>query len=788
VNVYSEQDSKNQPLQQSLSDQDIAILSSVGNQTDRAINASIDSTGFDDARVMYALVDSLGYDSVFVVSNDPTIAFYQLSFSQLPQGSADYIQGDFTANGRTFIWQAPDTVNGLIIRNGNYAPVRKLIAPNSHQMIVAGNTYTPDEKTKVKSEVSYTHYDPNTFSSIDNDLNSSWAVNVEGLRKVDLPSKGESNNQMEVFGEYEYIAQRFKPIERFRSVEFFRDWNIQELNDTLAQQLWEAGIRFINSKWANVSYAFSEFKTEKFYSGQNNLVNISLSPGIVSLNFSGSFLNTEESLTTTQFYRHKSLAKVKLAVFTIGFEDELEDNIRELDNTLLSQSYRFYDYKAFVESPAESVNKWKAYAGQRIDWQTFSTLEKATVAINIGAEYQFLQSKIHRFNARLKYRELSIENDTLLLNIKPESNLLGRFEYILNAGRGSISWNAFYEIGSGLDQLREYYYQEVNTGLGVYEWIDLNNNGIKDLNEFFVSQNPALANYILVYTPNNNYIRVYNAQFSQFLTLNPESIWRDKDGILKAISRFSTQTQYSVNKKTQNQDLTQAYNPFYNPDLDSSLMSSSNTIRNTIFFNRSYTKFSVEYTYLNNRLKSLLLNGFQSGGKISNFVKIRWNITPKYTLILAGDFGQDLSNSDFLSDKNYQINYQKISPEFRFQPSPAFRISVNGNISKKQNNDTELDQSADIIGIGLESRYNIVSKGSFYGNVNLSNIDYTGPENTPSQIDMLETLNPGLNLTWSMAWQWNITRYLQLSLNYNGRKSETASIVHVGGIDLRAFF
>lgn len=788
VNVYSEQDAKNQSLQQSLSDEDKAILASVGNQTDDAINKAIDSTGYDENRVMYALIDSLGYDTVFITSTDPTIAHYQLSFSQLNQGNGDYLQGNFTANGRTFYWIAPDTINGFIVHKGNYAPVRKLIAPSSHQMISAGGVFKPDELTNFRGELSYTHLDPNTFSSIDNDLNNAWGANIEASRKVKLTSKGDAKNELEIFGEYEYVSKRFKPIERFRTVEFHRDWNILNLNDSLSQQYFEAGLGYNNSKWATIKYAFRNFQTEGEYSGNKNVLGLSLNPGIVSIDFKASRLSSQETEYNSKFYRHITLVKIRLPRFTIGVEDLFEDNHKNEKDSLSSKSYRFYDYKAFLESSDKSKNSWRVFAGQRFDWQVFSQLEKSTVATNIGAEYHFLKSRVHRFNTRLNFRELRLENDSISSNIKPESNLLGRLEYVLNAGRGSVNWNVFYEIGSGLDQLREYYYQEVNTGLGVYEWIDLNQDGIKDLNEFFISQNPTLANYILVYTPNNNYIRVYNAQFSQNLRLNPEVIWREKKGMLKFLSRFSTQTQYSINKKTQNDELASAYNPFYNPNLDSSLMSFSNTLRNTIFFNRSYTKYSMEYTFLNNKVKSLLLNGFQTIGKLSNFIKVRWNITQKYTLIFSGDFGEEFSASDFLDDRNYLIYFQTFVPEFRFQPSPSFRISINGDLTTKSNSDSELNQKADIIGLGLETRYNIVSKGSMFANINLSNINYAGPENTPSQVEMLETLRPGLNLTWSLTWQWNITRYLQLSMNYNGKKSELSKVIHVGGVDLRAFF
>ncbi len=787
LNVYSEQDSKNQELQQSLSESDIALLSSVGNQTYKAINLAIDSTGYDENRVMYAMIDSLAYDSVFIVSTNPEIAFYQLSFSQLPQGSGDYLQGDFTANGRTFLWVAPDTINGNIVHNGDYAPVRKLYAPSSHQMIVAGGIFKPDEKTELMGELSYSHLDPNTFSSLENNLNNSWASNFGAKRKFKLSSDEKKTDHIELFGEYEYVAEDFKPIERFRSVEFTRDWNIKSINDSVYQQWWEAGLRFYNDTWANITYSYLDFRMGDEYVGHKNDLSLVLNPGKLKINYNGSLLSSNESDGESFFYRHRTLIKLKLKPFDIGVQDEFENNERSFLGSILEASYRFYDFKAFVESSEEKINKWKIYGGQRIDYKALDVLALATTANNFGAEFQYLQSRVHRVNARVNYRELRIENDSLI-SLKPESNLLGRLEYILNAAKGSINWNVFYEIGSGLDQLREYYYQEVNQGLGVYEWIDLNDDNIKDLNEFFISQNPALANYIRVFTPNNNYVRAYNTQFSQNLNLNPEVVWREKEGILKALSHFSTQTQYSVNKKTQNNELYIAYNPFYNSNLDSSLMSYNNTLRNTIFFNRSYTKYSVEYTYLNNNIKTLLLNGFQTIGKISNFIKIRWNITRKYTLILAGDFGEEYSASNFLSEGNFTILYQSIVPEFRFQPNPSFRISLNGDLTKKNNSDAELDQAATILGLGLESQYNIVSKGSMFANFKVLNIDYTGPENTPSQIEMLETLRPGLNLTWSLTWQWNITRYLQLSANYNGRSSQQSKSIHVGGINVRAFF
>jgi hypothetical protein len=53
---------------------------------------------------------------------------------------------------------------------------------------------------------------------------------------------------------------------------------------------------------------------------------------------------------------------------------------------------------------------------------------------------------------------------------------------------------------------------------------------------------------------------------------------------------------------------------------------------------------------------------------------------------------------------------------------------------------------------------------------------------------MLEGLNPGSNITWEANYQRNISKHMQLSVNYNGRQSESSPIIHTGGVQVRAFF
>ena len=71
---------------------------------------------------------------------------------------------------------------------------------------------------------------------------------------------------------------------------------------------------------------------------------------------------------------------------------------------------------------------------------------------------------------------------------------------------------------------------------------------------------------------------------------------------------------------------------------------------------------------------------------------------------------------------------------------------------------------------------------SFYQN------KFKGNEFSSVGFQMLEGLQAGQNLTWKLLLQKNLTQFLDINLNYQGRKSETNQTIHTGNIQLRAYF
>lgn len=782
VNYYSEQDAKNQSIQQSLSQNDKFLLGNSGDSIDFALSNSIDSVGFFDSRVLYALIDTLGYDSILVFSVNPDSALYQASFQYVGSGNGNYTLDQFTANGKVYKWIAPNGGEA----QGDYEPVRLLVAPQRKQLLTIGGEYQIHSSTKAMLEFGYSNYDKNTFSNLHSEDDDGVALKFGVVSQLKLDSLKDLNLVGRVNVEYNH--QDFTSIQWFRSAEFDRDWNVRNKNYKGHQIISSADLSLIKSRYAKLTLMTENLIWGNDYLGwRNNILGQYQKNGYL-LKLDGSWL-LSDGVEKSDFLRHNLSLSKNWKKIKIGLNDIHEKNKFYVPNssTLSPLSYQFLDVKTYVSSSDSSINKYELYYQQRYDWSSDSVrLKQSAVAQNYGVSTQFLKNRNNILKLNVNYRVLNIL-DTSLIAVKPENTVLGRLENNLKLLKGVFTSNTYYELGSGLELKKEFVYLLVNPGQGAYSWIDYNSDGVKDLDEFEIAQFADQAEYIRVFLPTNDYIRTYSNQFSQTIFIKPERVWRNKKGIKKQVARFSNQLVYKVNRKTSYEEGINAFNPFTVTIADTSLISSNSTFRNTLYFNRVNSVFGFDYTYQENGSKILLSNGFDSRLHTFNKLKLRWNITREHTLKLEAITGRKKSNSDFSSTRNYFISYQEIKPVYSFQPNAKFRLSLNGKYAAKLNNSDLLEQAI-ITDVGFEFRFNQPKKGSFLGQFNFIAINYNASNNTSLAYEMLEGLKTGNNFTLGLSYQRKVAKNLQLNFNYNGRKSENNPMIHSGGMELRAFF
>jgi hypothetical protein len=789
ADLYTEQDNRNQALQQSLSDADRLVLTNAGDDPLAATTTGADSVGYNGDEVLYALRDSLGYDTVFVYSTSPDSARYRVVFSSVGSGRGDYVQEQFTPNGRVFKWLGPDTIAGQVVHRGDHAPVRVLIPPRSQQVAELGATHRFGKRTKVWGQLAWSRDDRNTFSTISNGDDQGSAMRAGVEHAIPL-SKSDTSLILLLGTDNEYLAHTFRPVERFRPVEFERNWNALLVPQDRDQLLASVSIGLSAGRRGTARMSSSTWQMGPRYEGYRQALEGDMRLGKWDLAVNGSALTTSANEVVSDFLRHKARVARRMKGITIGLKDEQERNRFRADSTgaLVGGTYAFYDWEAFVQSSDSAKLGYRFSGGQRYEQALLDQqLRPSTKATAYSTSLSLRRDVRRRVGFTFTYRSLLIL-DTLATAQRPEDTWLGRVESDLTLLKGVVHWSAFYELGSGLEQRREFIYVQVPAGQGTYVWIDYNANGLKELNEFEVANFGYEADHIRAYVQTNDYVRVFNNQLSTALELRPGIVWADAKGVRKFIGKLSDLASVRADRKFGGDRVEDALDPFRLDPTDTTLLAFSSSLRNTLYYDRSSRKWSLDHSHQNDRTRSLLLNGSETRTRGSDIVHLRWNTSPHWTVEAEGELGRTTSNSDLLEGRTYALDIRSTRPKLTWQPNTRLRVSTQFKYTNKKNRAEFGGEEALIQDLGLELRWNTAGKGSLQVNGNVLDIAYDGEVNSSLGNEILTSLRPGTNGTWSVTVQRRLSNNLQLDLTYNGRRSEGTPVVHVGGVQVRASF
>lgn len=789
-NLYSEQDSKNQPLQMELDSAKKERMNAVGDHIDSAFFPTADTVAFNTNQILYQKKDSTTangtYAGIFVYSVNPDSARWLVVFSIVGQGKGDYVQDITSANGRVYKWLEP--IGG--VHQGSYAPVSLLITPKKQQLFTFGTDYRFSKNNKASFEIAMSNNDINLFSSKDKSNDAGYAAKFMYENIAALGRDSVKSWKLQSILNYEYVNQDFKPLERFRPVEFERDWNTGTVSSIHDEHITSFQSVLSRSSIGSFSYNFKSYLKGTLYHGLMNSAGINIAVNKINITGNGSYLNTNGSFNKTSYYRHNLNVSRPVWRLTIGGKENTEHNefFKPASDMLFANSFYFREYQGYVATLDSAKTKASvSYKKRYDDVPVVNVFKAATVADEINLTIELLRNINNQLRTTSTYRKLSVYDSTRTQQ-QPAKTFLNRIDHNLNVWKGALAASTYYEVGTGQELKKEFSFLEVAAGQGSYTWRDYNGDNIKQLNEFEVAAFSSDANFIKIYTPTNQYISTRTNQFSEVLTLSPAAVIQSPDGKQKLVARFSNQLSVRLDKKTQNEELVSSLNPFRQNIHDTSLVSNNSNVRNTLFFNRSNATFGSDITWQQNKSKSLLTNGFESRVQTIREINVRWNFT--HSFLFNGNYRHSdrQNNSQFFSTRDYHIFSDETEPKISFQPSSSFRTTFSYKYSQKKNTGGSTGEKMLSNKMGMEIKYTTVSSGSIMAKFNYIAISYNTLENSPIAYDMLEGLHKGKNTTWNLSVQRNLSNYMQLSLNYEGRKSEGSDIVHTGGVQFRAFF
>ncbi len=770
--LYSESDLKNQPLQQSLSTEQTQILAEAGDNPDLMIAPSAYIDSYSDNKILYKklVVNAV---EVFEYSNNPQEILYNVRFSQVAPNKGNYILKNTATIGRIYEYIEP--ING--IPQGNYEPIIQLVAPIKIQMASFLGKYSPTEKTSIDFEIGLSDKDKNLFSPIDDSNNQGLATKINARQR--LFSK---KWNVDAFANYQFVQKDFSTVERLYTIEFSRDWNLG--TTTIGNQSYlVSGLHFALPEKGNLVYQFEKLDFGETFSGNRHILNALFKLQNWNIQSQGSFLNSDATASTSKFLRNQSQVRYHFKKNWVGTSLKLEDNQEKNKSTnqFSAVSQRFFEYGFFGgRGDSTKVFVELGYFRRTNDSLQNGIIQRVSNSQTLALKSKLIQTNKSDLSLFVNYRVLDFVDSSK----KNEPSLNSRMVYNDRFFNQLIQSTTVFETNSGSISQQEFTYLEVPAGQGVYTWNDYNSNGIQELEEFEVAPFIDQAKYIRVYLPNRIYIKTHQNKFSQSIILNPNQ-WQNEDGFKKILSYFYNQTSYIVDRKVENKGDNFDLNPFNNST--ENVLGLNSSFRNSLFFNRGKQDHSVTYSYIQNKTKNLLSIGSQEAKNSSNQLQYSHLYRKSW---LIGFFAKTINTSIFsenFPEKNYEIKGYHLAPKISYLFSKNTSLDLFYELQNKENQIGNLETLLQNR-FGTSFTYSGKKNFTMNGEVSFYQNKFVGNEFSSVGFQMLEGLQTGQNLTWRLLLQKNLTNFLDINLNYQGRKSETSQTIHTGSVQLRAYF
>lgn len=793
IGAYSNTDAKNSPINQTLDASQKQFLSTIGDNIDSARFDNAQRDTFSVNKILYKKIDTVyngRHDSIYVYSVLKGDQLYNLSFLNVGQGKGNYTLVSGNANGRVFTWVSPNANN---IPQGDWEPVILLITPKKHQLISAAAEYQLSKNSSVKTEFALSNYDINTFSNKDKGNDNGVAAKIQFENKMNVLRSVKQGLTLHSHFGYEFVQDRFTPLERLRNVEFNRDWSLPYDAPAANENLIDASFEINDKKDNRLKYEVTDYNRSDNYNGlRHSLVHYMIFNGW-KISDHINVTNINSSLQKGSFVRpyidvSKTLKQIKNIQIGFNYSAENDKLQNKVYDTLTPFSYAFNIWQVYLKS-AEKLNRWGiTYFTRTNKLPLKDQLITTDKSNNISVFTELLKNERHQFKLNLTYRELNIVH-ALYSTQKSDESVLGRLEYTVNEWKGFLTGSFLYELGSGQEQKREYTFIEVPAGQGEYTWNDYNNNGIPELNEFEIALFPDQRKYIKVYTPTNQYVKANYVQFNYSVDLSPKAIIKSATakGFKKFFSKINTTSALQINKK----DLAQGsfqFSPFGERNNDSSLISLNSFLTNTLYFNRTNVKWGFDLTHRLSNVKSLLTYGFEDQKLRNLSLRGRWNLSRSISASVINQYIKNQLTTPKFANRNYLIDETSVEPSLSYNYLSKLRASLIYTFDNKENRVGGSEKAINNA-LSTEIRYNVLSSGTFNGKFTFNNISFSGGSaNTTVGYIILNGLLPGNNLLWSMQFTKRLAGNIEMDLEYEGRKPGSTRTIHTGRASVRALF
>lgn len=794
ASVIREADNINLDTRFQLSDDDMQQLREAGNDQAAATSSGVDSVGYhrDANFILYSKVDTVYQGEAFqVLKNMPgdSSGVYQVNFSRVGEGEGSYRRADREVNGVVYEWVGP----GM----GNYDPSRRLPLPVEQTMVSFRSTFKATDDIEVFGEFAGSSLDQNRLSVLGDNENLDNAYTFGGRINPLQTLFGTMNAEIR----QRYTGGNFVFFDRTREVEFDRRWNIlddEQSTERITEG--EAGVQVFDNSFINFGYGYIE-RDEMRGNRQDARVS-SHESGMPQVDYFIERINSQNELLDQKgnWYRQNGTVSQGFNFLAgsiiprFGFESEQREQKTLQADTLTPLSFRFYDFRPGLEYRIDETLSVSADLSYRQDKRVIDNSfinEAVGVTQQYGINYRpgsvFQTSNSIAFRSRafeefFRINEQRQDNRGVLIRSTTDFRPMNRFietqfHYEANTERRPVMQETFIEVGP------EY---------GNFVWEDVNEDGVRQVDEFFTEQIPNEGSYFRQLVPSDELFPIVALQTRFRLRIDPGRLYEGKNTLteieeLFSGMRFDTRLEVVENNKTQN--LEDIYLLRFNSFRDDSL-----TLQGRAFLSQDVQMFRDNLLY-DARFtvdRSLGQNQQATGVEkqfLQNFrLETGYRLFRRYTFKNELRFGQRDNISENLTSRNYLITSREVRPAIDMRVDRNLQAEAGFAVIRRKDAFPQNTVLAKALNFHTNARVSLGPNLQTFIRIERRSFRLDGQSSSLGTFELTEGAGDGNNWNWSIQANYRISDFIRASLNYDGRTVTDRPLIQTLRFEVSAAF
>ena len=775
--VIREADNVNLSTQLFLTEQEREVLRQAGDDPQLAIISGADSVGFrrDADFLLYSRIDTLFQGQEFQIFKHipgDSSGVYRVQFSRVPDGEGDYRRVGRAANGILYEWAGP----GM----GNYMPRRRLSRPVEQSMVALRSRVRATRKLNLYGEWAGSYFDRNRLSPVDNENNQDMSF-LAGVQ-LDPVSTRIGTVLFDLKGRYE--GEHFAYFDRVREVEFDRRWNLTHMEDSREERL-EGTVSWVPTGNTRLDFGAGGLQRSGFQGVRGDLRLVSREEGLPGVDYLVERIESEDRNfgENGTWWRQRGRVDYDISLpagnLLPEFEFEQEDRLQKdsVADSLLAGSLQFIEVGPglyYLLSDRFRIGSTIRYREDRGVLNGRLADESRGITQRYVMDYRH-SSLFHTRNT-IGLRQRQFEEI-----FRIEQQRLDSRGVLLRSVTDYRPWNRFietqflYDANTERRPLLQEAFIEVGPELGQYIWVDLNDDGVQQVDEFFPEQSPNEGSFIKQLVPSEELFPVIALRARWRTTVNPEQLIDPFDarysGWLHFLSGIRWHSLFDIREENRTEQLEDIYLMRLNRFRDDSL-----TINGRIFIEQDVEFFRnntrTEFRITADRMRSQQRQASGLEKRSSDNVRVRGGgrISRRFRILTSANLLSTENRSETFASRNYTIRGGEVRPRLDIRWSQSVQSGAGFSLISKTDHYPE--NPASVRGVTLLADSRTTFGRRLQASVRLERRSFVltgGPSTSMGEFELTDGAGLGQTWAWSLQSDYRISDFLRASLQYDGR-------------------